>query len=149
RGGDEINLIKPGRNYGWPVISYGMNYDGTKIGIGTSKDGMEQPVYYWDPSIAPSGLAFYNGDLFPSWKGSLFNGALKFQRIYRLALEGDRVTGSEALLGNFAQRIRDVRQGPDGAIYFLTDETDGGIYRLVPAVLPRRTTPSVASVTSP
>ena len=93
---------------------------------------MEQPVYYWDPSIAPSGMTFYSGDLFPAWKGSLFNGALKWTRLIRLSIEGNRVTGEEELLGNLHERIRDVRQGPDGALYVLTDEWRGSILKLVP-----------------
>jgi len=133
QGGDEINVIKPGHNYGWPVITYGLDYSGAKIGVGTAKAGMDQPVYYWDPSIAPSGLAFYTGNLFPAWKGSLFNGALKAQRLVRLALSGNRVVGEENLLTDLGERIRDVRQGADGALYVLTDETRGRILKLVPA----------------
>jgi aldose sugar dehydrogenase len=133
RGGDEINIIKPGHNYGWPVITYGIDYSGAKIGIGTAKEGMDQPIYYWDPSIAPSGMTFYTGDLFPAWKGSLFNGALKWHRIIRLSLQGDKVSGEEELLSDVGERIRDVRQAPDGALYVLTDETQGRILKLVPS----------------
>jgi glucose/arabinose dehydrogenase len=132
KGGDEINLIKPGHNYGWPVITYGVDYSGEKIGIGTSKPGMDQPVYYWDPSIAPSGMAFYTGNLFPQWKGNLFIGALKFKSVRRLVMRADKVVGEETLLGDLGERIRDIRQGPDGALYILTDNTNGRILKLIP-----------------
>jgi glucose/arabinose dehydrogenase len=135
KGGDEINIPEAGKNYGWPVITYGTDYDGSKIGIGDHKAGMEQPVHYWNPSIAPSGMAFYTGDLFPQWKGSLFVGALKAEMLVRLTLDGDKVTGEEHLLHKeVAQRIRDVRQGPDGALYLLTDDLKNGrLLRLTPA----------------
>jgi glucose/arabinose dehydrogenase len=133
RGGDEINVPKPGRNYGWPVISYGREYSGGKIGEGTSKSGLEQPVYYWDPSIAPSGMTFYTGDKFPAWKGNLFVGALKFQLLARLEVDGTRIVREERLLEDMGERIRDVRQGPDGYLYLLTDEDDGRILRIEPA----------------
>jgi glucose/arabinose dehydrogenase len=133
KGGDELNVIHPGLNYGWPVITYGIDYSGAKIGIGTQKAGMRQPVYYWDPSIAPSGLAFYTGDLFPAWKGDLFVGALKAQRLVRLSLDGEHVVSEEVLLSELHERIRDVRQGPDGALYVLTDNDAGRILKLVPA----------------
>ncbi|HJZ31314.1 MAG TPA: PQQ-dependent sugar dehydrogenase [Hyphomicrobiaceae bacterium] len=132
RGGDEINSPEAGKNYGWPVISYGRNYDGSKIGVGTHKAGMEQPIYYWDPSIAPSGAAFYTGALFPEWTGNLFVGALAGQSLHRLALEGDKVVGEEVLFADLGQRIRDVRQGPDGALWLLTDEPAGRVLRVVP-----------------
>lgn len=132
RGGDEVNIIGKGRNYGWPVIGYGVDYSGAKIHEGTAKAGMEQPVKYWVPSIAPSGMAFYTGDLFPQWKGSLFTGALAARLLVRLSLEGHRVTGEERLLQNVGARIRDVRQGPDGALWLLTDERSGRILRLSP-----------------
>ena len=132
RGGDEINIPEAGKNYGWPVISYGRNYDGSKIGIGTHKAGMEQPIYYWDPSIAPSGAAFYTGSLFPEWQGNLFVGALAGQALHRLLLDGDKVVGEETLLSDLGQRIRDVRQGADGALWLLTDEPQGRILRVVP-----------------
>jgi aldose sugar dehydrogenase len=132
KGGDEVNLLRPGRNYGWPVITYGIDYSGEKIGIGTQKDGMEQPLYYWDPSIAPSGMAFYTGNLFPAWKGNLFIGALKAERVARLVLKGERVVFEEDLLLELHERIRDVRQGPDGALYVLTDNDQGRILKLVP-----------------
>jgi aldose sugar dehydrogenase len=133
RGGDEVNIPLAGRNYGWPVITYGIDYSGAKIGVGTAKAGMEQPVYYWDPSIAPSGMAFYTGNLFPEWKGNLFVGALRGQALHRLVLDGDRVVGEEALLRDLGERIRDVRSGPDGALWLLTDSPDGRVLRLVPA----------------
>lgn len=132
RGGDEVNIPLAGRNHGWPVITYGIDYSGLRIGEGTAKAGMEQPVYYWDPSIAPSGMAFYTGDLFPEWKGNLFVGALRAQRLHRLVLDGDRVVGEEVLLRDLGERIRDVRSGPDGALWLLTDSADGRVLRLVP-----------------
>lgn len=132
RGGDEINIPRKGRNFGWPVITYGRDYSGAKIGIGTAKEGMEQPIYYWDPSIAPSGALFYTGDLVPAWKGNLFVGALVQQHLARLVLDGDKVVGEEKLLVDLAERIRDVRQGPDGAIYVATDSPDGRILRVAP-----------------
>ena len=130
RGGDEINIPRAGRNYGWPVISYGVHYSGLKIGVGTHKEGMEQPVYYWDPSIAPSGMAFYTGDRYPEWKGNLLVGALKGNMLVRLVLDGEKVVREERLLREMSTRIRDVRQGPDGFIYLLTDEENGLILRL-------------------
>ena len=132
KGGDEINHIKPGRNYGWPVISYGTHYWGTKIGEGTHKNGMEQPVYYWDPSIAPSGFTYYQGDAFPAWKGHLFVGALKFETIVRLKIKNNKVVSEERLFENKFGRIRDIRQGPEGYLYFLTDEDPGQLYRIRP-----------------
>ena len=132
RGGDEVNIARKGRNYGWPIISYGRDYSGAKIGEGTSKAGMEQPIYYWDPSIAPSGGTFYTGDLFPAWKGNLLVGALAGQRLNRLVLDGERVVGEERLLTDLNFRIRDVRVGPDGAIWLLVDQSNGRILRLVP-----------------
>lgn len=133
RGGDEVNVPQAGRNYGWPVITYGRDYSFLKIGEGTAKAGMEQPVYYWDPSIAPSGMAFYAGDLVPAWKGNLFVGALAGQALHRLVLDGERVTGGERLLGDLGERIRDVRSGPDGAIWLLTDSPNGRVLRVVPS----------------
>jgi glucose/arabinose dehydrogenase len=133
RGGDELNHIRAGKNYGWPVITYGEEYSGEKVGEGlTQKEGMEQPVYYWDPVIAPSGLAIYSGSLFPAWKGSIFVGALRQQRLVRLTVENDRVVGEEHLLANGGDRIRDVKQGPDGALYLLTDADRGKLMKLVP-----------------
>jgi len=133
RGGDEVNIPLRGRNYGWPVITYGVDYTGLRIGEGTAKAGMEQPVYYWDPSIAPSGMAFYTGSLFPEWKGSLFVGALRARALHRLILDGERIVGEEVLLGDLGERIRDVRSGPDGGLWLLTDSADGRVLRLVPA----------------
>ena len=134
KGGDEINIVEKGKNYGWPVVSYGVNYDGTPVGSGNSSmPGMQEPVWQWTPSIAPSGMAFYTGDLFPGWKGSLFNGALKYQLLARLELKGDTVVKEERILQGLNERIRDVRQGPDGALYLLTDNDAGRILRQVPA----------------
>ena len=133
-GGDEINVIEKGKNYGWPRVSFGVNYDGTPVGTGKSEmDGVTNPIWNWTPSIAPSGLAFYTGDLIPGWKGSLLNGALKFELLSRLELKGDKVAKEERLLQNLRERIRDVRQGPEGAVYLLTDNTSGRILRIVPA----------------
>jgi aldose sugar dehydrogenase len=133
QGGDEINIIQPGTNYGWPVITYGVNYGtGTKIGEGTHKEGMMQPLYYWVPSIAPSGMAFYTGERFPQWKGNLFVGALRDQMLVRLELEGEKVVREERLLKGVLGRIRDVRNGPDGYLYLLTDENAGVLARLEP-----------------
>lgn len=133
RGGDEVNIIAAGKNYGWPVIGYGIDYSGAKIHEATSKPGMEQPVKYWVPSIAPSGMAFYTGRLFPKWSGSLFTGALAGKMLVRLSLSGDKVTGEERILQPLNERIRDVRQGPDGAIWLLTDNAAGRILRVTPA----------------
>ncbi len=133
KGGDEINKPAAGKNYGWPIISYGVNYNGSKIGQGTEKPGLEQPLFYWDPSIAPSGLMIYSGRLWPDWKGDLFVGALKFQLMSRLDREGDKITGEERLFEDVYGRIRDIREGPDGAIWFVTDHRDGGLFRILPA----------------
>ncbi len=134
QGGDEINIIRGGRNYGWPVITYGVNYGiGTRIGIGTRKEGMEQPLHYWDPSIAPSGMTFYTGDAFPSWDGNLFVGALRGQMLVRLTFEGEEVVAEERMLQNQVGRIRAVQQGTDGFIYLLTDARNGSLLRLEPA----------------
>ncbi len=132
RGGDEVNRVRKGLNYGWPVITYGIDYSGAKIGEGTTKAGMEQPLYYWDPSIAPSGAAFYTGTLFPAWRGNLLVGGLAAQQLSRLVLEGERIVAEERLLVDLGARIRDVRMGPDSAVWVLTDHTDGRILRLVP-----------------
>lgn len=136
QGGDELNHPQPGKNYGWPVITYGVDYSGAKIGIGTKAPGMEQPVHYWDPSIAPSGLLFYTGSVYPGWKDSLFTGSLKFGALVRLTLNGDAVTQEERLLQDLGERIRDVRQGPDGLIYLLTDSPEGRVLRLNPVKKP-------------
>ena len=133
QGGDEVNIIRPGINYGWPMITYGVNYvTGTQIGEGTHKAGMAQPLYYWIPSIAPSGMTFYAGDKFPRWQGNLFVGALKDQMLVRLSLNGEKVVSEERLFKNLLGRIRDVSQGPDGYIYLLTDEADGMLVRIEP-----------------
>jgi aldose sugar dehydrogenase len=134
QGGDEINIIRAGTNYGWPVITHGVNYvTGTRIGEGTHKPGMAQPLHIWTPSIAPSGMAFYTGEQFPRWRGNLFVGALRGQMLVRLQLKGDQVVSEERLLENTLGRIRDVRQGPDGFIYLLTDAKNGRLVRLEPA----------------
>lgn len=131
RGGDELNIPQAGRNYGWPEITLGINYNGQPIGAGEkTAEGMEQPIHSWTPSIAPSGLAFYTAERFPAWKGSLFVGALAFQRVVRLTLDGDKVVGEEPLLVDFGERIRDVRQGPDGYLYLLTDDAKGKLLRV-------------------
>jgi glucose/arabinose dehydrogenase len=133
RGGDEINIARAGRDYGWPTIAYGVEYNRRPITQGiTAKAGMEQPLYYWDPVIAPSGMLFYTGALFPQWRGSLFIGGLGSTHLARLSLEGERVVGEERLLSELGERIRDVRQGPEGAIYILTDEPKGRLIKLVP-----------------
>ena len=133
RGGDELNIPQAGKNYGWPVITYGEEYSGKPIGDGlTQKAGMEQPVYYWDPVIAPSGMAFYDAKAFPMWRGSLFIGSMGLTHLVRLTLDGDKVVGEERLLTELGARIRDVRVGPDGAIYVLTDAEDGQLLKLVP-----------------
>jgi aldose sugar dehydrogenase len=133
RGGDELNHPEPGKNYGWPVITYGIDYSGAKIGEGTTKEGMEQPVYYWDPVIAPSGMVFYTADTFPDWKGSLLIGSLTPGLLVRLTLKDGRVVREERYLGDLKERIRDVRQGPDGLIYLVTDHRDGRILRVRPS----------------
>ena len=131
QGGDEINIIEAANNYGWPVITYGVNYViGTRIGEGTHKEGMEQPLYHWTPSIAPSGMMFYTGDEFPLWKDNLFVGSLKFGLLVRMELKDEQVTHEERMLDKKFGRIRDVRQGPDGAVYLLTDDDNGTVLRL-------------------
>ena len=132
RGGDEVNTPLPGRNYGWPVIGYGRHYTGARIGVGTEKAGMEQPVHYYDPSIATSGLAFYTGTAFPAWRGSLFVGGMTARLVSRLELDGTRVVREERVFGEYGRRIRDIRQGPDGSLYLLTDEADGELVRVEP-----------------
>jgi aldose sugar dehydrogenase len=127
QGGDELNRVEEGRNYGWPIIAYGKDYDDSKLGIGTSAPGLEQPVHYWDPSIAPSGLMFYTGDMFPEWTGDVFTGSLKFDYISRLDPENGYA--EEAITARETGRVRDVRQAPDGSIWFLS-VTDGAVYRI-------------------
>ena len=133
RGGDEINVARKGKDYGWPTAAYGIEYNGSPILEGqTQKPGTEQPIYYWDPVIAPSGMAFYTGDLFPAWQGSLFVGGLATEDLVRLSLDGERVVGEERLLRDVSERIRDIVQGPDGALYLLTDNIRGRILKVVP-----------------
>ena len=136
RGGDEVNIARKGRDYGWPTIAYGIEYAGGTITGGIQQQaGMEQPIYYWDPNIAPSGMVFYTGNLFPAWKGSLFIGGLGSTNLVRLSVKGDKVVGEERLLQDLQpqrERLRDVRQGPDGALYILTDNAKGKIFKLVP-----------------
>lgn len=133
RGGDELNHPEAGKNYGWPVITYGIDYSGARIGEGTAKPGMEQPVYYWDPVIAPSGMQFYTGDKFPGWKGSVLIGSLR-GALVRLELQGGRVVREERYSdGELENRIRDVKQGPDGLVYVVTDESNGRILKVSPA----------------
>ena len=134
RGGDEINIPQTGKNYGWPVVSQGVNYNLTPVGSGEkSAPGMEDPVHHWTPSIGVSGMAFYTGDAIPEWKGNLFVGGLARPGLYRLTLDGDNVTGEEVLLADLGKRIRDVRQGPGGALYLLTDAPNGEVIRIVKA----------------
>jgi glucose/arabinose dehydrogenase len=132
RGGDEINIVRKGLNYGWPVITYGVDYSGARIGEGQAKPGLEQPIHYWDPSIAPSGAVFYTGNRYRGWTGSLFTGGLVSQMLLRISVDGEKVTSQERLLQGLNERIRDVRQGPDGLLYLLTDSTDGRVLRLRP-----------------
>ncbi|WBU55527.1 PQQ-dependent sugar dehydrogenase [Paracoccus sediminicola] len=131
-GGDEVNKPQSGENYGWPTVSYGYNYDGTRVGSGeSSKEGFAEPIYYWDPVIAPSGAEFYQGNLFSGWQGDLLIGAMNPPALVRLTIEGDRVTGEERFEPGIG-RIRDVQEAPDGTLWVVTDEDDGGLYRLSP-----------------
>lgn len=131
QGGDEVNIVKPGKNYGWPVIAYGIEYDGRHIGAGiTQKPGMEQPVYYWDPTIAPSGCAFYTGVSIPEWKNNMFIAALAGQHLVRLVIKNNKVVGEERLLLAQHQRIRDVEMGPDGNLWVITDADNGRLIRI-------------------
>ena len=132
RGGDEINVIEKGKNYGWPVIGFGIDYNGARIHESTHKDGMEQPLRHWTPSIAPSGMTFYDGDLFPAWRGNLFIGSLERQMLLRIEVAGETLGNEERLLRGFPDRIRDVRQGPDGALWLLTDSSAGRVLRIAP-----------------
>ncbi|HEX6693927.1 MAG TPA: PQQ-dependent sugar dehydrogenase [Longimicrobiales bacterium] len=132
-GGDELNLIEKGNNYGWPLQAYGVEYSGQPIGSAeTARDGMTQPVYYWDPVIAPSGAQFYTGSAFPAWQGNLFIGSLRDMKLVRVVMRDNRVTGVEDLLTDRKQRVRDVRQGPDGALYIVTDQENGELWRISP-----------------
>ena len=133
RGGDELNHPEAGKNYGWPVITYGRDYSGAKIGEGPLKEGMEQPVYYWDPVIAPSGMIFYTGDAFPGWKGSILVGGMTPGRLVRLTLRDGKVANEEQYLGELGERIRDIQQGSDGLLYVITDSSEGRVLRLSPA----------------
>jgi len=140
-----LNLVAAGKNYGWPEQAFGEEYAGSAIqGAATSRPGMESPVYYWDPVIAPSGMEIYTGDAFPAWRGSFFVGALRETRLVRLVLQNDRVVGEEHLLADRGQRVRDVRQGPDGALYLVTDEAAGELWKLAPPTRSSslRTTPA-------
>jgi len=133
KGGDEINHIQAGKNYGWPVITFGINYNGTPITDKTAMEGMEQPVHYWDPSIATSGMLIYSGDAFPNWQGNVFTGALKLMHLNRIALKDGQVVTEERLLKDQKERIRAIEQGPDGLIYVATDHPDGRILKIAPA----------------
>jgi glucose/arabinose dehydrogenase len=134
RGGDELNIPQPGSNYGWPEVSFGVNYDGTPVGTGKSDaPGFADPIYQWTPVIAPSGMAFYTGGAFPEWQGDLFVGGLASTALVRLELDGNSVVDEERILNDAGRRIRDVVQGPDGALYLLTDENDGEVLRISPA----------------
>lgn len=133
QGGDEINIPERGRNYGWPVITHGIDYSGAKIGIGSAAPGMEQPLLHWTPSIAPSGMAFYTGSRIPAWRGNLFVGSLKFGTLHRVVLDGSRVVRQEQMLKEIGDNIRDLRDGPDGLLYIATDGPRGRILRLEPA----------------
>ena len=133
RGGDEINLIEAGKNYGWPKITYGIDYNGSQISPYTELPGLEQPLVYWDPSIAPSGMTLYQGELFPEWQGSLLVSALAGKEVRRVELKGNAAGEQESLFAELDQRFRDVRTGPDGAVYLLTDSPSGQLLRVVPA----------------
>ena len=133
RGGDELNVIEAGKDYGWPTITYGLEYSGKPVGAGlTAKEGMEQPVYYWDPVIAPAGMAFYEADLFPAWKGSILIGGLGSKALVRLVMQDGKVVGEERLLTDLNERIRDVVVGPDGALYLATDSKNGRVLKVTP-----------------
>jgi glucose/arabinose dehydrogenase len=133
RGGDELNRVEARKNYGWPIITYGLDYTGFRIGEGTAKRGMEQPVYYWDPVIAPSGMTFYTGDVFQQWKGNILIGSLTPGALVRLVMKGNTVAREERYLADLRERIRDVQQGPDGLVYLVTDRSNGRVIRVSPA----------------
>jgi glucose/arabinose dehydrogenase len=132
RGGDEINIIEPGHNYGWPVITHGIDYTGAMITPFVEREGMEQPLLHWTPSIAPSGMTRYRGELFPDWQGNLLVGALADRSVHRVTLEGRQASDVETMLEELGERIRDVATGPEGAVYLLTDSADGRVLRLLP-----------------
>jgi glucose/arabinose dehydrogenase len=132
KGGDEVNMPKAGANYGWPIITYGVDYSGVPIGEGTAKEGLEQPLHYWDPSISPAGLDLYEAELIPAWQGDLISGGLSGQTMVHIDLEGDQVVSEERLFEGQLGRVRDVRVGPDGAIYLLTDADNGALIRVAP-----------------
>lgn len=132
QGGDEVNMPKAGANYGWPIITYGVDYSGVRIGEGTAKEGLEQPLHYWDPSISPAGLDLYESELIPQWQGDLISGGLSGQTMVHIDLEGDQVVSEERLFVGQLGRVRDVRVGPDGAIYLLTDADNGALIRVAP-----------------
>ncbi|PVY42208.1 PQQ-dependent sugar dehydrogenase [Pontibacter virosus] len=133
QGGDEVNKVEKGKNYGWPTVTFGEEYSGAPVpNAVTTKEGFVDPVYYWDPVIAPSGAQFYTGSAFPEWKGNLFVGGLRAQALVRLRIENNRVTGEEHLLKDRDQRVRDVRQGPDGALYVVTDKENGELWKITP-----------------
>ncbi|MCC7253542.1 MAG: PQQ-dependent sugar dehydrogenase [Hyphomicrobium sp.] len=133
QGGDELNHPESGKNYGWPIIIYGLEYSGGPVGEGiTSKPGLEQPVYYWNPSIAVSSLLLYTGDLFPEWKGNFLAGALKYMQVQRLVVKDGEVVAHEVLAKDIGERVRDLKQGPDGAVYLVTDDAKGRIVRMAP-----------------
>jgi glucose/arabinose dehydrogenase len=133
KGGDELNILKAGANYGWPLVTYGTNYDGSIITNTRHLDGMEDALRTWVPSISPCGLCFYTGDKFPGWKGSLFTGALSAYALFRIEVDGERYRSEERLIEGRLPYIRDVRQGPDGLLYLVTHSDDGGLFRLEPA----------------
>jgi glucose/arabinose dehydrogenase len=132
RGGDELNLVEKGKDYGWPTIGYGEEYSGASLHERTQAEGMEQPVYYWDPVISPGALIVYSGRAFPEWQGNIFIAGLSSKALVRLVLKNDRVAGEERLLTERGERIREVVQGPEGALYLLTDADDGKLLKLVP-----------------
>ncbi|WP_075215437.1 PQQ-dependent sugar dehydrogenase [Mongoliimonas terrestris] len=133
RGGDEVNIAKARNNYGWPEVSFGVNYSGSPVGTGAAQgEGFTDPIYQWTPVIAPSGMVFYGGDAFPEWQGDLFVGGLRAKSLVRLDVDGDRIVGEERLLGDLDKRIRDVAEGPDGALYVITDERNAAVYRIAP-----------------
>jgi len=136
RGGDEINVLASGKNYGWPLTSYGVNYTGTKVSDEQTREGVTPPILHWTPSIAPSGMTFYTGRAFPGWRGNLFVGALAGTHLRRVVLNGEKVDGQEELLGDLGARIRDVRTGPDGGLYLLTDDSEGKLLKLEPIQAP-------------